>query len=172
MKTHAWGLRLLGGLLALAALTPASAYRYDESRYSYCRVQAERISGYYGPVPDRYLDGGAGRGAARGAVAGVAIGGTRSDGASRAGPLADDGLVRGADVAVAPALVANLPTVSMAVANEAMAAKLLAWTTAISNRQRICVLWRMRAKAQSKICIVAKIRTVPMRSAQSRPADT
>ena len=74
MKTHAWGLRLLGGLLALAALTPASAYRYDESRYSYCRVQAERISGYYGPVPDRYLDGGAGRGAARGAVAGVAIG--------------------------------------------------------------------------------------------------
>lgn len=74
MKIHAWCLRLVCGLLALAVLSPASAYRYDESRYTYCKVQAERISGYYGPVPDRYLDGGAGRGAARGAVAGVAIG--------------------------------------------------------------------------------------------------
>lgn len=74
MTIHSWGLRLLCACLALAVLSPASAYRYDESRYSYCRSQAERISGYYGPVPDRYLPGGAGRGAARGAVAGVAIG--------------------------------------------------------------------------------------------------
>ena len=74
MKIHAWGLRLLCGMLAWAVLSPASAYRYDESRYNYCRTQAERISGYYGPVPDRYLPGGAGRGLARGAVAGVTIG--------------------------------------------------------------------------------------------------
>lgn len=74
MKVHAWGIRLLLGCLALLTLSPASAYRYDESRYGYCREKAERLSGYYGPVPDRYLPGGAGRGAARGAVAGAAIG--------------------------------------------------------------------------------------------------
>ena len=62
----------LGLLIGLAGSMPAVAY--DSSRYSYCRSQAERISGYYGPVPDRYHRGGAGRGAARGAVTGAAIG--------------------------------------------------------------------------------------------------
>jgi uncharacterized protein YcfJ len=71
MKTlHCLVLGLAGGILLLAH-SPAAAY---DSRYAYCRVQAERISGYYGPVPDRYKPGGAGRGAVRGAVAGAAIG--------------------------------------------------------------------------------------------------
>jgi hypothetical protein len=50
------------------------AAAYESGRYDYCRVQAERISGYYGPVPNRYMPGGAGRGAARGAATGAAIG--------------------------------------------------------------------------------------------------
>jgi hypothetical protein len=59
---------------AVATLVAMDASAYDRSRYSYCRDQAERISGYYGPVPDHYHRGGAGRGAARGAVAGATIG--------------------------------------------------------------------------------------------------
>jgi outer membrane lipoprotein SlyB len=64
----------LAALVALAiGCGDARAY-YDDSRYAYCRDQAERISGFYGPVPSRFMPGGAGRGAARGAMAGAAIG--------------------------------------------------------------------------------------------------
>ncbi len=72
MPAIRWIALALASALGLLAL-PAEA-RYDNTRYDYCRRQAERISGYYGPVPDRYLPGGAGRGAARGAAAGAAIG--------------------------------------------------------------------------------------------------
>lgn len=79
MKTTRWGWCLLLGGLFLLATSTASARYYDGSRYDYCRAQAERISGYYGPVPNRYLPGGAGRGAVRGAVAGAAIGAIAGD---------------------------------------------------------------------------------------------
>lgn len=74
MKLTRWACGLLLGCVSMLSMSAASARHYEASRYDYCRIQAERISGYYGPVPDRYLPGGAGRGAARGAVAGVAIG--------------------------------------------------------------------------------------------------
>ncbi len=62
-------------LLAMGLISAAGfAQAYDRGRYDYCRHQAERISGYYGPVPDRYHRGGAVRGAARGAATGAAIG--------------------------------------------------------------------------------------------------
>lgn len=82
MKARHLMLRLLvlGGLLA-GASGPAA---YGRDRFHYCRDQAERISGYYGPVPDRYLPGGAARGAVRGAVAGAAIGGIGGNNAGRA----------------------------------------------------------------------------------------
>ena len=60
-------------LLGAAAQAWAYDGRYDD-RYGYCQRQAERISGYYGPVPNRYLPGGAGRGAVRGAASGAVIG--------------------------------------------------------------------------------------------------
>jgi uncharacterized protein YcfJ len=77
------------------AATQATAYN---GRYEYCRDQAERISGYYGPVPDRYMPGGAGRGAVRGAVAGAAIGGVTGNNAGRA---ARRGAIAGAVVGAA-----------------------------------------------------------------------
>ena len=51
---------------------PATAQRYDDQRYEpsqyeHCQDRAERRSGYRGEVPDRYLDGGAFRGAAKSA---------------------------------------------------------------------------------------------------------
>jgi uncharacterized protein YcfJ len=85
----------LAGVLLLIASHPAAAY---DSRYAYCRVQAERISGYYGPVPDRYKPGGAGRGAVRGAVAGAAIGAALGGDAKKA---ARRGAVAGAVVGAA-----------------------------------------------------------------------
>jgi hypothetical protein len=64
----------IGAILMGALFGSIDAHAYDEGRYAYCRDQAERISGYYGPVPDRYLRGGAGRGAVRGAATGAVIG--------------------------------------------------------------------------------------------------
>lgn len=43
------------------------------SRYDQCQQRAQQISGYYGHVPDRYLKGGALRGAAKRAEAVGAI---------------------------------------------------------------------------------------------------
>jgi outer membrane lipoprotein SlyB len=62
-------------LLLVACLFGAASHvqAYDD-RYDYCQRQAERISGYYGPVPSRYLPGGAGRGAVRGATTGAVVG--------------------------------------------------------------------------------------------------
>jgi outer membrane lipoprotein SlyB len=87
--------QLLISACLLGAAIPAQAY---DNRYDYCRRQAERISGYYGPVPDRYLSGGAGRGAVRGAVAGAAIGGIAGNDARKA---ARRGAVAGAVVGAA-----------------------------------------------------------------------
>ncbi len=39
-----------------------------------CQQSAQRISGYYGPVPNKYLPGGALSGAVKGAAAGAAVG--------------------------------------------------------------------------------------------------
>lgn len=84
MNQNRWSIALLLGCVALLASVPASARYYDGDRYSYCRQQAERLSGYYGPVPDRYLPGGVGRGVARGAVAGAVIGGIAGGDAKKA----------------------------------------------------------------------------------------
>jgi len=65
--------RLGIGVTALSLLAisqPASA----QDRYSYCQQRASQLSGYYGPVPNRHLPGGALEGAAKGAATG-AIGG-------------------------------------------------------------------------------------------------
>lgn len=43
-------------------------------RYLVCQQRAQQLSGYHGPVPDKYLPGGALKGAMRGAAAGAAIG--------------------------------------------------------------------------------------------------
>ena len=87
-------------LVAALAVAAGSAEAYERDRYDYCRNQAERISGYYGPVPDRYHSGGAGRGAARGAVAGATIGaiagGSRKDVRRAAGAGAVTGAIVGA----------------------------------------------------------------------------
>lgn len=87
-------------LLVLAAFlaTAGNAAAYGRDRFDYCRDQAERISGYYGPVPDRHMPGGAGRGAVRGAVAGAVIGGI---GGNDAGRAARRGAVAGALVGAA-----------------------------------------------------------------------
>lgn len=73
--------QLLIAACLFGAATQATAY---DGRYEYCQDQAERISGYYGPVPNRYLPGGAARGAVRGAVAGAVIGGIGGNNAGRA----------------------------------------------------------------------------------------
>ncbi|PHR54568.1 MAG: hypothetical protein COA43_16350 [Robiginitomaculum sp.] len=58
----------------------AHAQSYGQpTRYDQCQQRAQQISGYYGDVPDRYLDGGALRGAAKrantvGAIAWIAGG--------------------------------------------------------------------------------------------------
>lgn len=65
-------LRILALLLLAGLALPAQGY--DRDRYYYCRDQAERVSGYYGPVPNYYHRGGAARGAARGAATGAVIG--------------------------------------------------------------------------------------------------
>lgn len=62
------------GSMAVAQNQYAQPTRYDQ-----CQQRAERVSGYYGDVPDRYLDGGALRGAAKrantvGAIAWIAGG--------------------------------------------------------------------------------------------------
>jgi len=46
----------------------------DQDRYFVCQQSAQRISGYYGPVPNDYLPGGALSGAVKGAARGAAIG--------------------------------------------------------------------------------------------------
>lgn len=63
---------MAASVVAVALVGSCDAAARD--RYDYCRERAERLSDYYGPVPDRQLRGGAGRGAVRGAVAGVALG--------------------------------------------------------------------------------------------------
>jgi hypothetical protein len=73
MQLIRWSVLALACAIGLPMQQAVADY-YDHSRYDYCRSQAERVSGYYGPVPERYLPGGAGRGAVRGATAGVAIG--------------------------------------------------------------------------------------------------
>jgi len=98
MKMSRWGYCLLIGSVFLLGASNASARYYDASRYDYCRAQAERISGYYGPVPNRYLPGGAGRGAVRGAVAGAAIGAIAGGNAKKA---ARRGAIAGAVVGAA-----------------------------------------------------------------------
>jgi hypothetical protein len=98
MKMSRWGFCLLIGCFSLLATSSVSARYYDASRYDYCRNQAERISGYYGPVPNRYLPGGAVRGAARGAVAGAAIGAIAGGNARKA---ARRGAIAGAVVGAA-----------------------------------------------------------------------
>lgn len=56
----------VAGAIALVSLVAQPALAQD--RYSYCQQRASQLSGYYGPVPDRYLPGGALEGAARGAA--------------------------------------------------------------------------------------------------------
>jgi outer membrane lipoprotein SlyB len=68
------GPRLAHHLLIAACLFGAASHVQADDRYAYCQRQAERISGYYGPVPNRYLPGGVGRGAVRGAASGAVIG--------------------------------------------------------------------------------------------------
>jgi hypothetical protein len=58
--------------LSVIFAAPAAAQRYDDQRYEpsqyeHCQDRAERRSGYYGDVPDWYMDGGAFRGAAKSA---------------------------------------------------------------------------------------------------------
>jgi uncharacterized protein YcfJ len=78
------------------ALLAGSAAGYDGARFRYCQDQADRLSGYYGPVPDRYYPGGAGRGAVRGAVAGAAIGAAVGDDSRDVRRAARRGAVAGA----------------------------------------------------------------------------
>ncbi len=75
-------------LISLGFAAPASAQRYDDQRYEpsqyeHCQDRAERRSGYYGDVPDRYMRGGVLRGAAKSADAGgflaLLAGGSRKD---------------------------------------------------------------------------------------------
>jgi outer membrane lipoprotein SlyB len=87
-------LAILASLLAATLAAPGDVAARD--RYDYCRAQAERISGYHGPVPDRHLRGGAGRGAVRGAVAGAALGAVIGGSGRDARRAARAGLVVGA----------------------------------------------------------------------------
>lgn len=57
----------LGLTLSVVVASPALA----QDRYDYCQRRASDISGYHGPVPDRYLPGGMLEGAAKGAVSGA-----------------------------------------------------------------------------------------------------
>lgn len=72
-------------VLAFTVNVVSSSFAYAQTqyaqptRYDQCQQSAQRISGYYGDVPDRYLDGGALRSAAKrantvGAIAWIAGG--------------------------------------------------------------------------------------------------
>ncbi len=65
----------LCGLLIVVSVTElAHSDDTDQDRYLVCQQSAQRISGYYGPVPNKYLPGGALSGAVKGAAAGAAVG--------------------------------------------------------------------------------------------------
>ncbi len=60
---------MVGALTSVLCL-PVQA-QYNQSRYEYCQQRAADFSGYRGPVPNRYLPGGALDGAAKGAASGA-----------------------------------------------------------------------------------------------------
>ena len=65
----------LCGLLIVVSVTGvAHSDDNNQDRYLVCQQRAQRISGYDGPVPNKYLPGGALSGAVKGATAGAAIG--------------------------------------------------------------------------------------------------
>lgn len=64
-----WGLMLL-----LFATNVAYSDDADQDRYVVCQSRAQQMSGYDGPVPNKYLPGGALSGAVKGAATGAAIG--------------------------------------------------------------------------------------------------
>ncbi|MEH6758919.1 MAG: hypothetical protein V7676_15620 [Parasphingorhabdus sp.] len=53
---------------AFGIFAQSASAQYAPDRYGYCQQRAAAISGYRGPVPDRYLPGGVLDGAARGAA--------------------------------------------------------------------------------------------------------
>ena len=61
--------------ISLLAMGAMGGDANAQDRYAECQRRAQQISGYYGPVPDSHLPGGALRGAARGAAGGAIIGG-------------------------------------------------------------------------------------------------
>ena len=64
-----WALMLL-----LLATNVAYSEDVDQDRYVVCQRRAQQMSGYDGPVPNKYLPGGALSGAVKGAATGAAIG--------------------------------------------------------------------------------------------------
>lgn len=67
-----WKLLGIGLAPALFAMTmQPTAAQGGQDHYRYCQQRAANFSGYNGPVPNRYLPGGALEGAAKGAASGA-----------------------------------------------------------------------------------------------------
>ncbi len=66
--------RTIWALMLLLFATNVAYSDVGQDRYVVCQQRAQQMSGYNGPVPNKYLPGGALSGAIKGAATGAAIG--------------------------------------------------------------------------------------------------